>query len=538
MDKRVLIAGGILVVVVAAIGVAVMKQSKPPEARTEEPPLAQLRAERPKKSRSWVHPALKKIDRMEITSEGVTVKIRRTKAGDMRRDFGQWEVTSPFKYPADPFAVRQVLQRMTSLRFWEPFSKAKKDHSAAGVDSSGFRIVLWHGSQKMADVLLGKEIRAKLADRPLTYTYLREVGNDTVWKIKGSLKSLTRRKPSSWRDPKILKIKRNDIFEIGLVSASGSVVIARDPKEKDAKKRRIGWRIQTAEPPLDSLEQGDVSRMASTISYLRAKDFADKVKPTDAGLDKPRYTITLKTQSSKKGAKVQTYKLLIGKTITRKVKRGKREVDEKLVYIKTGSKPQVFLVQQMRLKNLMRSPSELRNRTLIHLGKGQQIVRLEVHKGKEKVVLAKEKLKWTALEPKDLKFTDSAVKRDVKMLATRFTAKSFSKERDPKKTGLEKPAGRLLVTIATTPAKASSKKGARAQQQPAARRSVVEIIVGKEAGKRERYLQVKGKPDIYIMRSYTLERVWKGVAKWKPPKRRPRGPGRVPGGFRMPSRRR
>jgi hypothetical protein len=243
---------------------------------------------------------------------------------------------------------------------------------------------------------------------------------------------------------------------------------------------------------------------------------------------------------------VESHTLLFGKTITKKVKRGKREVEEKLVYLKTKAKPQIFLVPEARLKSLMKSPAELRNRTIIKLEKNQRIVRLEVHKGKEKLILAMKKLKWTAVEPKDLKLTDQGVKRDVKMLATRFTAKEFSKEKDPKKTGLGKPEGRLIVTIETTPPKAN--KGDKGKPAPkvapkrAGKRVVVVIHIGKKVGKRERYVQVKGKPDVYILRQHTLGRIWKGKDKWKPPKRRPGGrgmPGRgMPGRFRMPPRRR
>jgi len=589
MDKRVIIAAGILVVVLLAVLIAVKQDKKPPQAQTEEMPFAELRVERPKKARNWVHPVLKKIDRVEITKDGKTAKIKRLKAGDMRRNFGEWEVVAPYKYPADPFAVRQVLQRLTSLRYWEPFTKDPKDHASVGVDSSGFRIAAFAGSRTVADLYLGKEISTKMGDRPMTYTYMRAHGSKTVWKLKGSLKSLTRRDVNAWREPKILKLKRDEIFEISLTAPEGTVVLTRDPKEKDPKKRNKNWKIASATPPLASIEQGDISRMASTLSYLRAKDFADKIKPAEAGLDKPRYTISLKVQAKRKKPKkkaktkdekkdetktpeVTSYTLLFGKTITKKVKRGKREVDEKLVYLKTKAKPQIFLVQEARLKALMKSPSDLRNRTIIKVDKGQRIVRIEVHKGKEKVILAMEKLKWTAVEPKDLKFTDRSVKRDVKMLATRFTAKEFSKVTDPKKTGLDKPEGRVLITIETAPpapakpAKPAKKaqKGDKAAPKPApkatpkpagkVKRVVLEILVGKEASKRERYVQVKGKPDIYIMRQYTLQRVWKGKDKWKPPKRRPGGPGmrgrgmpgrgmpgrggRMPRNFRMPPRRR
>ena len=102
------------------------------------------------------------------------------------------------------------------------------------------------------------------------------------------------------------------------------------------------------------------------------------------------------------------------------------------------------------------------------------------------------------------------------------------------------------MTIETAPPK-KAKKGDKGKPAPKvaprptrkAKRVVVVVLVGKEASKRERYVQIKGKPDIYIMRQYTLQRVWKGKDKWKPPKRRPGGrgkPGRGMPGRGMPGR--
>lgn len=238
MDKRVLIVGGILAVVLAVVLIARSRKTEPPKHKIEAKPFPELQAERPKGDAKWVHPAIAKIDRIEIGKGGTTLEIKRTKAGDGRRSFGEWNIVKPFKYRADEYAVRQVIQRATTLRYWETATNDPKEHGSLGVtDSTGLRVKLFEGSRKIADFFIGKEVKATLNDRPMTYAYFRAAHQKTVWKIMGSLRLLTQKELSQWRDPKILRLKRDDVVKIGLTTKDGSIVVTRDPKEKDPKRR-------------------------------------------------------------------------------------------------------------------------------------------------------------------------------------------------------------------------------------------------------------------------------------------------------------
>ena len=148
------------------------------------------------------------------------------------------------------------------------------------------------------------------------------------------------------------------------------------------------------------------------------------------------------------------------------------------------------------------------------------------------MVLEKQKGTWKALEPKGLVVDTKAVTRDVGMLKGRFKAKRYAKETDPKKTGLDKPAGWLRISLSAAPPKKAKKKGDKASPgAPAQKPRVVELLVGKEAAKRERFVQVKGSQTVFVIQQYTLERLWKGKDKWKkrPRPKRPPGLGRMGG---------
>jgi hypothetical protein len=223
------------------------------------------------------------------------------------------------------------------------------------------------------------------------------------------------------------------------------------------------------------------------------------------------------------------------------------------------------------VSSLIKSPAELRDRTVIKLTDQQQVVRMEILKDGETTILAREKGKWTAVQPKDLKIDEAAVDREVKSLATRWNAKAFSTETDVAKTGLDKPVGRILLTVETgaapaapaAPAKdamapdamapdamapdamaagdrkpdamAAAAAAPAAPAAPAAKveTMVIEILIGKEAAKRELYVQVKGRPDVFIMNEFSLKSLWKPSKEWvkkAPPPGGPGMPGGMPGG--------
>ncbi len=570
MDKRVIIVAGVLVVAVAVVLVVRSQRTAPPEPEIDKKPFPELQAERPKGDPKWVHPVIKKVNRIEVGKGDKTLVIRRVKAGDGRRDFGKWRIVKPFEYRADDYAVRQVLQRATNLRYWEPATRKKSEHAKLGVtDATGLRVKLFEDQRKIADFYIGKEVRTKLADRPVTYAYFRAAHQDTVWKVLGSLRLITKKELDEWRDPKILKLKRDEVVGIELKAGDAHIALARDPKIKDPKKRGKSWTVKASQPEVTELEQSDVTRMASTLSYLRAKEFVDDAKPVETGLQSPTHQLTVKLQGGK------SHTLLFGKTVERKVKRGKKERTEKLTYVQIKGNPQVFLVQERRLKVLKKRPTDLRDRSVIRLSARQQVNRLEVHKKGDTLLFARTDGKWTVKKPAGMEFEAKAMERAFKTLRGRFKAKAFSDVTDPAKTGLDKPEGKLVLTVGPKPEKkkpankkgdkkADKKAGKKADEKaekekaekekaaaprpaprPAARPAApvrtetIVLLIGKEAAKRERYVQVQGRPAVYVIRQYTLKRLWKGQGKWKAARRPPgRMRGRMPGRMRgrMPGR--
>jgi hypothetical protein len=529
-----------------------------------------------------VSPLKKNVDKLEIFREGKKLVLERAEAADKPGGAGEWKVVEPIEYPANDRQVRSLISRLERLEFWEVLTENREDFDDLAVsEEKGTRLRVFAKEDLLADMIVGKAITAKLAGRSQSYTAVRKQGSGKVWKVIGSLKYIFDKPLSRWRDSKILDLKRDRLAALAVIAEDGSFVAAtRDPEEKDRAKKQKNWKLAASKPEFQEIDQTELGRMGSSISRLRAKGFADEAKPEETGLAKPfrKVVVVYKAKAAKKpekgakkpregakgkkkgageaveagdGAKEQKEKTEppvaaatpveagTGPTgvaaIDSLIKRpgyeahvvliGKEEKKQKARYVKLEDKKQVFLVRETALANALKDIAQLRDKTVVKVDPSN-VVGIEVRHEKGTTVLKREKVEppkkkkdqkdekgkkqepataWKVVKPKSLQKEEIAVDRVVKMLESRFRARSFANTADPEKTGLRKPVGRVILRLA---------KGPR-----------ITILVGKEAEKNRRYVQVQGKPEVYVMGSYPLSQLYKPPLKWKKPKR-PQGMGR------------
>ena len=604
MDKKVIVVL-VAVAIIGAAAYAVLTRIEP-EIRTEkEPhPFPALQVEPPqdpKERREWQSPIKKDVDRIELTRQGKSIVLKRTKRGEGAHDVGEWKMVKPVDYKANTGKIRQLINRIERLEFWEVYTKRKEDFKDLKVDeANGVRAKIMAGEKVLADMIIGKTIQTKIADRSQTYTAVRKHSANTVWKVVGSLTNVFDQPADKWRDSEILSEKQDRIAALVIKDSDGNFLAAkRNPDETDRQKKRNNWELVASTPTLDKLDQNDFSRLSTSVARLRAKDFADDKKPADVGLDKPERKIfaIFKKESAKKQEKpgeatdaekpkkenskkdenkVQVKEKpesgdaseetgsttdnddgdSVGETgptgvqaidsmasnpeyVVHEIKLGKEDEENKTRYLKLAQNSQIFAIAHTSARNLEKKITEYRDKTVLELDPSQ-IVKLEVQHPKGKTVLAKVPSKtkgedkrdkkedkkekkadsekvmvWEAQEPKDLELDKAAVDRLMKTLDGRFRARQFSETTDPEKTGLKKPSGRVIFTLKDN-------------------RKTVELLIGDEQEKRQYYVQVKGKPDVYIIGSYPLTQVYKEPDKWKKRAGGSMPPGMGRGGMRMP----
>ncbi len=587
MDKKVIVVLAVVIIVGAAAYMVTIRQDPGVRQEVEPHPFPALQVEPPQdpqERRTWQSPVKRDLDQIEIISKDDRIVLKRVKEGDAQNDVGEWEMVEPIQYKGNVGKIRQLINRVESLEFWEVITDRKEDFSDYRVgDKSGVRARLLAGDRVLADMIIGNTVSAKIGDRAQQYTAVRKHGADAVWKVMGSLTNVFDTSANAWRDTVIISERQDLIAGLVIKDGDGEYLAAlRDSDAAESKDKRTNWRLVSSSPEIDELDRNDIARTATSIARLRTRDFADDKSADGVGLTEPERRIFAafirepevriigeEPESEPKGEaegeteaaesepeKPQTAEPV--KTLTGipefdalaanpdyavyEILLGKEEEDTKTRYIKLAGNPQIFAVAATTVTNLEKKISEFRDKTIFKLDPSE-IVRIEVQHPDGKTVLAKApapkeekkedttdqppdetpeekedppakpaepQMVWKALEPKGLELDSGGVDRLIKLLEDRFNARAFSDTTDTKITGLAKPEGRVLLTL-------------KGQRRP------VELLIGNEHEKRQYYVQVRGRPDVYIIGSYPLTQLYKAPENWK--KRQPPPPGAGPPGM-------
>lgn len=615
MDKKVIIAAGI-VVVAGILAIFVLRRpEKGLRKSTPHHPFPKLKVDVPKDPKvlkTWESPLKARIDKIEISQKGKTIVLARLEKGKKKNDVGKWEMKSPVKYPANEFHIRSLINRFERLEFWEVITSDSGEYTSLNVDEkTGTRLRIFSGDEVLGDMIVGKTITSKGAHGSGSYTAVRPYNAKDVWKMGGSVSYIFSRSLDKWRDDSIIKEKRDRLAAISIQGSDGSLLVAkRNTEETDRTKKYNNWELLRSSETLGSVDQSELGRVASSISSLRAAGFADEADPAKTGLDKPvrRIVAVFKKETPKPpkaepkagaatkpeaGADTKpapagtnpkkaeekskarpkaarpaaaprsarpkagrspgrpaptlaaarsagrnapgpraaagtaearagydpqpmdpssygdpdvdrlskdpgyvTYVLLVGAELSK----------EKTRYVKVEGKNQVFTIRSTTVASFLKKVIDFKDKTIFAV-KPDDVVSIEVDKEGKKSVLVKEKGKWVLSEPKNIELDLPMVERTVKMLENRFKAREFSDTKDPKKTGLDKPKGKVVIRL-------KDKK-------------VIELLIGNEQKRSHWYVQVKGADDVYVVSSYPLTQLYKEPEKWKKVVRKPgpMGPG-------------
>ncbi len=462
-----------------------------------EHPFPTLRARPPsdpKKRRGWRSPVQKDVDRVVITRTDQTIELKRSQPGVRAGDVGKWDVAKPSKAPADRFAVRNLLNRLERMVIQEKAEDVLPKHYARhGLDDKrGIRCQVYIGDKVIADMIVGKAERPKRGARRgrggIT-TLIRKSGTNDVYRVTGSLTYIFKRAATGWRDATVIRVLREDLAGLSLKLINGELVLKRNAAETNPRKRFSNWQIVTSKPEISSLDQSAVTRLVSVLTRLRATSFVKADNPAETGLDKPRATISL----TGKDGKVTT--LLVGLKDTKR----------RAAYAQIQGDKRVFLVRHP-LDDLPDQPiSNYKDKQLVNARPGE-ITSLLIEKNGETVKFTKQGRVWKADTPDGLTFDRNKLMGSVRMLEGRFSAHKFAKKTDDATTGFSKPGGRIVVTVA------EPKKPVR----------TVEVIIGRAGPRGDFYAQVKGQPQVYLVRRWVLKRVYRGPREWARRKNRGR----------------
>ncbi|MEK6608403.1 MAG: DUF4340 domain-containing protein [Myxococcota bacterium] len=412
-----------------------------------------------------------RVAKVTIVKDGKKVVLARV-------DKESFRVAEPVDYPADKYAVKTLLEKLEKLEFGDVVTDQSAKHAEFEVDDAkGVRVTVEDADGKArADFLVGKIAGG--------YTLVRAAGKNEVVQVVGSIKTTFSKELKAWRDKTIFDFKRDEAERIEVATPGGAYALAG---AKEGEK--IKWTLASAPLAVDALDEDVPSGIVSSLYALKASDFADNATLETAGLVTPAFAITVKAGGA-------AHTLLVG---------GKKDED---FYVKRADKPQIFLLKKYTVDRVAKRPIDLRDKTVASF-KEDDVESVEIVKGGDRLRLARKDGAWSSTP--ETKLDEAKVKSAVAALAM-LKASSFSDARDAATTGLGKPQGIVTVRLKD-------------------RSNVTVRVGGKTAEDNELYLARDGRPDVFVVKKYTVDRFLKTAADFERKADAPPmpGPGPRPG---------
>jgi hypothetical protein len=203
------------------------------------------------------------------------------------RDGNWFLITAARPYPADRNQIGALLQAIRELKRDNIASENEEKQSLFGVKAGeGTEVVAYDvDGKKIVDFFVGKKGPDGLS------AYVRRADAEEVILQPGNLRDHLDKPEKLWRDRKVFTMKAAEVVQITLQVNLETIVLNRDTKG--------GWFI--VKPVSQKADGGRIEQMLTVLNDLEASDFAEQMKPAEAGLVTPqmRLSVRLKDRTTK-----------------------------------------------------------------------------------------------------------------------------------------------------------------------------------------------------------------------------------------------
>ncbi|HLX13158.1 MAG TPA: DUF4340 domain-containing protein [Bacteroidota bacterium] len=193
------------------------------------------------------------IAKIQITKPGKSVTLEN--AG------GNWMVTSPVKYAANPNTVKQLLSGLGKFHVGSPVSSNPSKQDLFQVDSMGTKLTVTDRSNKTTTLIIGKPGPA------YSDFYWRLDGAKDVYLGDGPQAYTMNQEVKEWRDKTIFTAVQDSVRNF-TVNYGG--------KDFTLAKANGSWTMNG-----DSIATTDVTPVLTSICALNADDFVDTIPNFD-----------------------------------------------------------------------------------------------------------------------------------------------------------------------------------------------------------------------------------------------------------------
>jgi hypothetical protein len=415
----------------------------------------------------------KAVQEVTIARGGTTIGLK--------RDGETWRLTQPVEAKADQGPAASLVASLTLARIERTVEEKPASLADFGLEPPALTVALKvKDKAEPVTLLLGKNSPTG------SWMYAKRGDSSAVLMVPASLKGDLEKTSTDLRDKTIVSLDPAKATRVELKGKDSTIVAAKSGEE--------WWLEQPIKVKADGFA---IDRLVNAVRDLKAKEFMAEATTDFAryGLTRPDYRVTV----SEKDARAPTT-VLIARSAEKATKSSKspsplQEQGQAYVAVKGGK--QVFLVDGKVLRDLKKSPLDLRDKRLLAFEikdvKGLRVAWPEVT-----IVLEKDADNWKLTQPQAAA-TDSGRALDLiySVNGLRFKDIATEKPGDLARYGLAKPQVEVIV------------KKTDNTDLPA-------IEFGKvDKEKNQLFAKVKNSPIVYVLEPRVLDDLPRDPAKLK-----------------------
>jgi len=176
-----------------------------------------------------------------------------------RRDDGWW-VEYPIQYPAIQRMVGDAVGKLGGMNIESLITDSPENFAKYEVDEVGVRV---HVFQEKAAKPVGFIVGKNASD--YQHTYLRRIGENDVWLVKGSYRSAVAKSLKDWRDRTITDLPMDSVKRVEIVYPKETITLAWEDSV---------WKVRAAGKSFEG-DKPLVDRLLRLLCKLSTVDFLD-----------------------------------------------------------------------------------------------------------------------------------------------------------------------------------------------------------------------------------------------------------------------
>ncbi|MEQ9591851.1 MAG: DUF4340 domain-containing protein [Cyclobacteriaceae bacterium] len=214
---------------------------------------------------SNVRRELVKLDSAQVSQVVIQPSAEEGKEVRLVRQGATWDVVMEGRQKqADKGAVQSMLGVVVDLEAQRLVSRKREKWDTFEVGESGTRVSVYIGSDKAADLRIGK-LNFSQGQTSGGHTYVRLTDDDEVYTVEGFIGTHFNRKFDEWRNKAVLRINKDEITRLTFNYPDSGFVV---------QKRDSIWYAND-----QSVEDGKIAAYLGKLQFRNLNEFVDDFTP-------------------------------------------------------------------------------------------------------------------------------------------------------------------------------------------------------------------------------------------------------------------